>query len=105
MPTELPAAELLYRRAERCHRERHQGCADCEREHCVFFSVWDGREEYRCYECGFCVSHDRRTARYQAFREEPDASDVLSDDAPDLLEHLEDHPALRATSLPSGRML
>jgi hypothetical protein len=94
MPAETRSPEELFRWAQRCHRERHQACVHCARQHCVFFTDREGLEEYSCYQCGFCVSHDTRTDRYLVFQQ-PIAQDVLSDSDPELLDNFEDHPALR----------
>jgi len=84
----------LFHRAAAAYRDGHQACVACGEAHCVFYSARDGTEEYRCFACGFCVGSGRRSG-YVVGREQPDAIDVLNDEQPTLLEHLEDHPALR----------
>lgn len=98
MPIEPPTAETMFREAERCYRQLHQACMACSKEHCVFFTVWEGLSEYRCFECGFGVGHDGRRGEYIAFSESVAGSDLFCDEEPTLLDNLEDHPALRGDS-------
>lgn len=63
--TERTAVEW-YAIAAHWYTERHQGCACCESEHCVFRSVWGQRIEYHCSRCDFSACHDDESDRYYA---------------------------------------
>ena len=60
MSSNEPSARTLFREAGRAYRERHQACVACGESQCVFYSVWEGSEEYRCFHCGFCVASLRQ---------------------------------------------
>jgi hypothetical protein len=50
-----------FAEALRWYLERHQGCACCQRQHCVFRSEWGRRIEFHCTECDFSTSCDGLT--------------------------------------------
>ena len=72
-----------FHAAARCYVEKHQGCAACGRQHCVFQSRWNHRAEYFCSACDFSVCHDRDRGQY--FASEGDSRKI----ADALLAHLD----------------
>jgi hypothetical protein len=56
-PAERNAREW-FAEAERCHLERHQGCAWCGGAHCVFRRRDGHRLSYTCHRCDFRAVHD-----------------------------------------------
>jgi hypothetical protein len=52
-----------YQEAVRAYAEGHQGCPNCEAQHCVFRSQWGQRVEYYCSACDFSTCHDGQTGQ------------------------------------------
>jgi hypothetical protein len=59
------SASEWFRAAADCYLERHQGCPDCGRLHCVFRSFWGKRIEFFCSVCEFSVCFDAQTGNFQ----------------------------------------
>jgi hypothetical protein len=55
-----------FHAAAHSYVEKHQGCAACGGQHCVFPSRWGSRLEYYCSACDFSASHDAETGHYFA---------------------------------------
>jgi hypothetical protein len=65
-----------FHAAAHCYIEKHQGCAACGQQHCVFRTGWDHRTEYHCSACDFSVCHDRGRGQY--FASEGDGRQVAN---------------------------